>query len=109
MDIGNNESIDLKPNDNFGRVKGSTIAVDYVWFKIMNKQLLCTRNEYISNLTTIKKYMKEDSAEWGSLKAESLNLHEALLIQEYHKFLSELTPPQISKVVSVATILSYNF
>jgi hypothetical protein len=81
------------------------IKVDYVWFKVKKKQLLCTFNEFAMNYTTITKYMDADSEEFGTLIAESVNYREKNQIREYHKFLSELSPSQISKVVSFALIL----
>ena len=87
----------------FGKVK--QIKVEYVWFKVKKKQLLCTFNEFGMNYTTITKYMDASSAEFGTLIAESIDYREKNRIREYHKFLSELSPSQISKVVSFALIL----
>jgi hypothetical protein len=101
--IGNEDAQDLINNNTFGKVK--QIKVDYVWFKVKKKQLLCTFNEFGMNYTTITKYMDADSEEFGTLIAESIDYREKNQIREYHKFLSELSPSQISKVVSFALIL----
>jgi hypothetical protein len=100
--IGNEDAQDLA-NNTFGKVK--QIKVEYVWFKVKKKQLLCTFNEFGMNYATIIKYMNADSEEFGTLIAESIDFRERNQIKEYHKFLSELSPSQISKVVSFAIIL----
>ena len=98
--IGNEDAQDLPTNYTFGRVK--QIKIDYVRFTVKNKQLLCTLNEYHQNFDTIGKYINAGSEEFGTLNAESVdNLGRSRII-EYHKFLSELIPSQISKVVSYA-------
>ena len=103
--IGNEDAQDLLLNNNtFG--KGKQIKVEYVWFKVKKKQLLCTMNEYHQNFDTIRKFMNADSSEFGTLNAESVDNPERTRIREYHKFLSEFIPSQISKVVSSAR---YNF
>ena len=81
------------------------IQVEYIWFKVKKKQFLCTLNEYHQNIDTISKYMIPGSVEYGTLNAESVDNQERNRIREYHKFLSELIPSQISKVVSSAMIL----
>jgi hypothetical protein len=81
------------------------IKVEYVWFKAKNKQLLCTVNEFHQNFHTISKYIIPGSDEYGTLNAESVDNQDRIRIREYHKFLSELIPSQISKVVSFAMIL----
>jgi hypothetical protein len=101
--IGNEDAQDLLAHNTFGRVK--QIKVEYVWFKVKSKQLLCTENEYHRNFDTISKYIIPGSDEYGTLNAESVDNPERIRIKEYHKFLSELIPSQISKVVSSAMIL----
>ncbi len=80
------------------------IKVEYVWFKAKKKQLLCTVNEYHQIFDTISKYIILGSDAYGTLNAESVDNPERIRIREYHKFLSELIPSQISKVVSFAMI-----
>jgi len=65
---------------------------------------LLTSSVYM-NYATITKYMNVDSEEFGTLIAESIDFRERNKIREYHKFLSELSPSQISKVVSSTLIL----
>ena len=62
-------------------------------------------NEYHQNFDTISKYINAGSDEFGTLNAESVDNPERIRIREYPKFLSELIPSQISKVVSYAMIL----
>ena len=81
------------------------IKAEYVWFKVKKKQLLCTLNEYDQYSETISKYINAGSEEFGTLNAKSVNNPERIRIRECHKFLSELIPSQISKVVSYAKIL----
>ena len=57
------------------------------------------------NYATITKYMDADSEDFGTLIAESIDYRERNQIKEYHKFLPELSPSQISKIVSFAIIL----
>jgi hypothetical protein len=102
--IGNEDAQDLLlTNNTFG--KGKQIKVEYVWFKVKKKQLLCTFNEFGMNLATITKYMNADSEEFGTLIADSIDYRERNQVRECHKFLSELSPSQIRKVVSFALIL----
>ena len=101
--IGNEDAQDLLAHNTFGRVK--QIKVEYVWFKAKKKQLLCTVNEFHQNFHTISKYIIPGSDEYGTLNAESVDNQDRIRIREYHKFLSELIPSQISKVVSFAMIL----
>ena len=100
--IGNEDAQDLLANNTFGRVK--QIKVEYVWFKVKKKQLLCTLNEYDVNFENISKYINAGSEELGTLNAESVDNLNKTRIREYHKFLSELIPSQISRVVSSAMI-----
>ncbi len=101
--IGNEDAQDLLANNTFGRVK--QIKVEYVWFKVKKKQLLCTLNEYDQKFETISKCINAASEELGTLNAEPVNNPNRIRIREYHKFLSELIPSQFSKVVSSAMIL----
>jgi hypothetical protein len=101
--LGNEDAQDLLSNNTFGRVK--QIKVEYVWFKVKKKQLLCTLNEYYKNIQTISKYEDDGSDQFGTLNAESVDIPNSNRIREYHKFLSELIPSQISKVVSSDIIL----
>jgi hypothetical protein len=101
--IGNEDAHELLANNTFGKV--TQIKVAYVWFKIKTKQLLCTENEYNQNIATIRKYMNADSFEYGNLNAESIDCRERIRIRDYNKFLSELFPSQISKVVSSPMLL----
>lgn len=109
MAIGNEESHELDINNAYGRKTGIFIGVEYVWFKIKNKQLLCTENEYKSNFEFIKAYMNPNSSEYSTINAESVDIQQMFYLQEYHKFLSNLNPPRISKVVSLAIILPIQF
>ena len=88
--IGNEDAQDLINNNTFGKVK--QIKVDYVWFKVKKKQLLCTFNEFAMNYTTITKYMDADSEEFGTLIEESVNYREKNQIREYHKFFVRVVP-----------------
>ncbi len=100
--IGNKDVQDLLANEMFlisnQRVKA--IHVEYVWFTVGYKQLLCTLNENNQNFETIRKYKDADSSKFGTLIAESDDNRERVRIREYRRFLSELIPSQISKVVS---------
>ena len=96
--LGNEDAQDLLSNNTFGRVK--QIKVEYVWFKVKRKQLLCTLNEYYKNIQTISKYEDDGSDQFGTLNAESVDIPNSNRIREYHKFLFELIPSQISKIVS---------
>jgi hypothetical protein len=113
--IGNEDASDLDIDDIYGRQKGSFIGVEYVWFKIKpNIQLLCTRNEFHSNSEFIKKKMIADSDEYNTLNAESVNLQNSFYIKSYYKFMSDLNPPQKSRVVSMYNtylhiVLLYNY
>jgi len=49
--------------------------------------------------------MNADSSEFGTLNAKSIDNRERIPIREYHKFFYELSPNQISKVVSSTIIL----
>ena len=101
--IGNEDAQDLLANDFFGRVK--EIKVEYVWFKVKKQQLLCTYNEFLMNNETITKHMDVSSVEYGYLIAEFSDHRERNRIREYHKFMSDLSPSQISKVVSFAIFI----
>jgi hypothetical protein len=99
--IGNEDANQLDIDDIYGRQKGSFIGVEYVWFKMKpNIQLLCTRNEFQSNSKFIKK-MTADSDEYNTLNAESVDLQNSMFIKSYYKFMSDLNPPQKSRVVSI--------
>lgn len=98
--IGNDDCFRIDIDDIYGKHKGPYIGVEYVWFKIKNKQLLCTKNEYKSNYELIKNSMNENSDEYEFLNAESIDLQNSIYIKTYHKFLSDMTPPVTSKVVS---------
>ena len=100
--IGNEDAQDLLANNTIGRVK--QIKVDYVWFKVKMKQLICTLSEYHQNFETISKYMNADSSEFGTLNVVFVDNLEIIRIREYHTFSSELILSQISKVVSYAMI-----
>jgi hypothetical protein len=101
--IGNEDAQDILTNNTFGRVK--QIKVEYIWFKVRKKQLLCTLNEYHQHFETISKYINADSSEFGTLNAKSVDNPERVRIREYHQLLSKLIPSQISKVVSSDMIL----
>ena len=101
--LRNKDAQDLLSNNTFGRVK--QIKVEYVWFKVKKKQLLCTLNKYDQNIETISKYIDDGSELFGTLNAESVDIPNNNRIREYHKFLSELISSQISKVVSSDMIL----
>jgi hypothetical protein len=101
--IGNKDTQKILANNTFGKV--TQIKVAYVWFKVKNKHLLCTENEYNQNIEIIRKCMNAESSECGSLNAESIEYRERIRIRDYHKFLSELSLSQISKVVSSPMIL----
>jgi hypothetical protein len=114
--IGNEDNHELDIDDIYGRPKkGSSIDVDYVWFKMKpNLQLLCTRNEFQSNSEFIRKYMIADSDEYNTLNAESVDLQNSFFIKAYYKFMSGLNPPQKSRVVSMYNtylhfVLLYNY
>jgi hypothetical protein len=85
----------------YGRHKGTSVVVDYVWFKIRNHQLLCTHNEFTANLEVIRKFMNAESEEHGTLNAKSVDLQNSIYIKAYHNFLADLTPPLISRIVSL--------
>ena len=98
MDIVDNVSLfDIKNR----RVKD--IKVEYVWFTVGKKRLLCTLNEYDQNYVTISQYMTADSSEFGTLNAESVDNREIVRIRDYHNYLF-ISRGQISKVVSFAFI-----
>ena len=98
MDIVDNVSLfDIKNR----RVKD--IKVEYVWFTVGKKQLLCTLNEYKQNLDTISQYMTPDSAEFGTLNAEYIDNREIDRIRDYHNYLF-INEGRVSKVVSSAFI-----
>lgn len=99
--IGNEDFNSLKIFDAYGRYKGTSVAVDYVWFKVKNHQLLCTRNEYNSNLEVIRKFMNADSEEHGTIFAEGVDVQNSMYIKAYHNLLAEQTPPLISRIVSL--------
>jgi hypothetical protein len=79
------------------------IKVDYVWFTVGKKRLLCTLNEYNQNFDTISQYMTADSSKFGTLNAESVDNRDTTRIREYHNYLF-IENGQISKVVSSAVI-----
>jgi len=51
--------------------------------------------------------MNADSSEYGNLNAEYIDCRERIRIRDYHKFLSELSPSQISKVASSHMLFTY--
>ena len=79
------------------RVKN--IEVEYVWFTVGKKRLLCTLNEYNQNFDTISQYMIADSSKFGTLNAESVDNREIVRISDYHNLLF-INTGQISKVAS---------
>ncbi len=98
MDLGGNVSLfDI----NNRRVKD--IEVEYVWFAVGKKRLLCILNEYNGNFDTISQYMIADSSKFGTLNAESVDNREIVRIRDYHSLLF-INKGQISKVVSSAII-----
>jgi hypothetical protein len=98
MDIVDNVSLfDMRNR------KVKDIKVEYVWFKVGKKQLLCTLNEYKQNLDTISQYMTPDSAEFGTLNAEYIDNREIDRIRDYHNYLF-INEGRVSKVVSSAFI-----
>ena len=100
--IGNEDAHLLDIDDIYGRQKGTYIGVEYVWFKMKpNIQLLCIRNEYSSNSEVIGKYMTPGSDEYNTINAESVGLQNSFFIKSYYKFMSDLNPPEKSRVVSI--------
>ena len=98
MDIVDNVSLfDMRNR------KVKDIKVEYVWFKVGKKQLLCTLNEYEQKFVTISQYMTADSSEFGILNAESVDNREIVRIRDYHNYLF-INEGRVSKVVSSAFI-----
>ena len=52
--------------------------------------------------------MNEKSNESAFLNAESIDLQDSIFIKAYHKFLIDMTPPMISRVVSYPP-LTFNY
>jgi hypothetical protein len=98
MDLGSNVSLFDISNR---RVKD--IEVEYVWFTVGKKRLLCTLNEYNQNFDTISQYMIADSSKFGTLNAESVDNRDIVRIRDYHNYLF-IENGQVSKVVSFAVI-----
>ena len=99
--IGNEDNHLLDIDDMYGRQKCTFTGIEYVWFKINHIQLMCTRNEYLSNSEVIKKHMTAGSDEYNTINAESVGLQNSIFIKSYYKFMSDLNPPEKSRVVSI--------
>ena len=99
--IGNEDANLLDIDDIYGRRKGTFTGIEYVWFQINHIQLMCTRNEYLSNSEVIKKHMTAGSDEYNTINAESVGLQNSIFIKSYYKFMSDLNPPEKSRVVSI--------
>ena len=99
--IGNEDNNLLDIDDMYGRRKGTFTGIEYVWFKMKHIQLMCTRNEYLSNSEVIKKHITAGSEEYNTINAESVGLQNSIFIKSYYKFMSDLNPPKKSRVVSI--------
>ncbi len=82
MHLGGNVSLFAISNR---RVKN--IEVDYVWFTVGEKRLLCTLNEYNQNFDTISQYMIAESSKFGTLNAEFVDNREIVRMRDYHNLL----------------------
>ncbi len=99
--IGNEDNHLLDIDDIYGRQKGAFTGIEYVWLKMKHIQLMCTRNEYLSNSKVINKHMTAGSDEYNTINAESVGLQNSTFIKSYYKFMSDLNPPEKSRVVSI--------
>ena len=101
--IGNEDAQELLANNIVGQVTPTKVV--YVWFKVKNTHFLCTENEYNQNIETVRKYMSADLSEYGNLNVKAIDSLEKIRIKYSRILLSDLSPNQISKVVSSTMFL----